>query len=204
IIRANTPEKPINFDFSDVEFPPTKQNKAKVRLITMLYMAVNEYTGLYAEKQTMSKLSDAITNAMLDTVKTEGGQLLKYNRTMATAVFTGKESSWHAARAAERMRRELRTFGLIFGLNPDLYLKAGIYSTEIELLPEDIISNEAELKLCQYAERLASLSRKEAQGATVLNTESLNGNRMRYEALRSIFIDGQEHPVHLYRITALD
>lgn len=180
-----------------------KNLQGKRCLVTMLYMAVDKYSHLCTDKQMLTELTEAITCSMREAVDVYKGQLRRYSNETLSALFTGTQSGLRAAQAAQKMRRELEAVKLSFGLPNDISLKAGIFSTELMLTADDRLREGEENNLRFYAERLASISRTEAQGATVVNSESLD-KRMQYEFLRTIYIGGgRSDAVYLHRITAL-
>lgn len=171
-------------------------------LVTMLYMAVDKYAHLCPTKQILSEVSESIRDYFSETVEAYRGQLRKCTASEVTALFTGGQNGLRAALVAKRMRRELESLKLGYGLGTDLTLKVGIYSTEL-MLSNDCLSSSDENNLCFYAERLASISRSEAQGATVVNTESLDP-RMNYEFMRTIYIGGgRSEAVYIHKLLAL-
>ena len=180
-----------------------KNPPGKRCLVAMLYMAVDKYAHLCPNKQAQFELSEAIAFSMREAVDIYKGQTRKYNGEIMCALFTGGQDGLRAAQAAQKMRRELEAIKFSFGFINDLSLKVGIYSTELTLTADDRLRPNDENNLRFYAERLASISRSEAQGATVVNSESLD-QRMQYEFLRTIFIGGgRSDAVYLHKITVL-
>lgn len=181
----------------------SKNQPGKRCLVTMLYMAVDKYSHLCHDKQTLIELSEAMTYSLREAVDSYKGQLRKSSSEALSALFTGTQSGLRAAQAAQKMRRELEAIKLSFGINSDIALKVGIYSTELLLTADDRLREGEENNLRFYAERLASISRTEARGATVVNSESLDKS-MQYEFLRTIYIGGgRSDAVYLHKITAL-
>ena len=182
--------------------PSAPLDSGKKCLVTMLYLAVDKYAHLCPTKQILAEVSESIREYFSETIESYRGQLRKCTGTEATAIFTGGQNGLRAALVAKRMRRELESLKLGYGLGPELTLKVGIYSTEL-VLSNDCLSSGDENNLSFYAERLASISRSEAQGATVVNTESLD-QRMRFEFLRTIYIGGgRSEAVYIHTLLAL-